>query len=75
MSGIINYIINKFNWFWSKQKIEIEGYLMLKDSTTNKTKLLIKEGNNFWKASWYKDEQHTYKEPIQSIHSLFMKKL
>jgi len=72
MSGIIESIIDKFKGLWSEQKMEVEGYLMLKDSTTNKTQLLVKEGDKSWKTKWYCDNHYTYKLPTQPIESVFI---
>lgn len=73
MSGLIESVVDKFKELFSKDKIEVEGYLMLKDSTTNKTQLLVKEGENSWKTKWFNDNHHTYKAPVVPITDIFMK--
>lgn len=74
MSGVISDIIDRFTGlFTNNNKIEVEGYLMLKDSTTNKTQLLVKEGDKSWKTKWYNDNQYIYKAPAKPITEVFMK--
>jgi hypothetical protein len=72
MTDILNAIIDRFTGLFTKEKVEVEGYLMLKDSTTNKTQLLVKDGEKTWKTKWFDDNQHTYKAPTQSMTQLFM---
>jgi hypothetical protein len=75
MSGIIDSIIERFTGLFSKEKIEVEGYIMLKDSTTNKTQLLVKEGEKSWKTKWFNDNQYTYKAPTVPITDIFIKNM
>jgi len=73
MSGVISDIIDRFTGLFTSNKIEVEGYLMLKDSTTNKTQLLVKDGEKSWKTRWYNDNQYIYKAPEKPITDVFMK--
>lgn len=73
MNGVIDSIVDKFKELFTKEKIEMEGYLMLKDSTTNKTQLLVKESDKTWKTKWFDDNQYTYKTPTMPITYIFMK--
>ena len=73
MSDIINAIIDRFTGLFTKEKVVVEGYLILKDSTTNKTQLLVKEGDKSWKTTWFNDNQYIYKAPDKPISDLFMK--
>ena len=72
MNDAINAIIDRFTGLFTKEKVDVEGYLMLKDSTTNKTQLLVKDGEKSWKMKWFDDTQYTYKTPSMPITQVFM---
>jgi hypothetical protein len=75
MSAIIYSIIDKFKGLWIDQrqdtKTEVEGYLMLNDSTSNKSLLLVKEGEKSWKTKWFNNNEHTYKAPAIQVNAIF----
>ena len=76
MSAIIYGVIDKLKGLWVSaptQKTEIEGYLMFSDSTTNKTLLLVKDGEKSWKTSWFNNNDHTYKAPAVPVSEIFSK--
>ena len=78
MSAIIYSVIDKFKGLWIGQsqeaKMEVEGYLMLSDSTTNKSLLLVKEGEKSWKTKWFNNTEHSYKAPTVPVSEIFNKR-
>ena len=72
---MISSLIDKFKGLWyGEPKKEVEGYFIMSDFTTNKTLLLIKDGEKTWKTQWYNDNQNTYKAPKESLASVFNSK-
>lgn len=75
MSALVYSVIDKLKGLWigqsQEQKTEIEGYLMLSDSTNNKTLLLVKEGEKSWKTKWFTDNEHSYKAPTVPVSEIF----
>ena len=76
MSAIIYSVIDKLKGLWisPESKTEVEGYLMLSDSTNNKSLLLVKEGEKTWKTKWFNDNEHSYKAPAVPVSEIFNKK-
>jgi hypothetical protein len=71
---MISQLIDKFKGFWiGESKGEVEGYMIMTDSTNNKTLLLIKEGEKSWKTKWFSDSQTTYKAPVEPLSTIFRK--
>jgi hypothetical protein len=70
---MISDLINKFKglWYGSESKGEVEGYMIMSDSTTNKSLLLIKDGEKSWKTKWFNDNQTTYKAPVAPLSTIF----
>lgn len=72
---MISGLIDKFKGLWyGDVKREVEGYLIMSDSTNNKTLLLIKDGEKSWKTKWYNNNENTYKAPTQPLSSVFYNK-
>ncbi len=72
--SLIGQLITTFKdlWFSSeKEKEEIEGYLLLSDTTTNKTLLLVKDTEKSWKTKWFNNTEHIFKAPSQPLNSIF----
>jgi hypothetical protein len=55
-------------WYSEAPKKEVEGYLM--SSTPDKTQLLVKKGDKYWKTEWFNNSEHTFKSPTSSINSI-----
>ncbi len=69
---MINQLIDKFKGLWyGESKEEVEGYMIMSDSTNSKTLLLIKEGEKSWKTMWFSDTNHTYKAPVAPMTTIF----
>jgi hypothetical protein len=75
MSVLIGSIVDKLKGLWlnPEKKREVEGYLILSDNTSNKTLLLVKEGEKYWKTSWYDNTEYIYKSPQLALNELFNK--
>jgi len=73
MSFLIGSIIDMFKGLWNKEekKTEMEGYIILHDSITNKTLLLVKNSENSWKTNWFNDIEYTYKTPDLPLFKIF----
>jgi hypothetical protein len=69
---MISELINKFKGLWyGNVENEVEGYMIMTDSTNKKTLLLIKEGDKSWKTKWFSDNNHTYKAPVAPMTTIF----
>lgn len=70
----ISNLVDKFKGLWyGESKSEIEGYMIMSDKTTNKTLLLVRDGEKSWKTKWFSDNQNNYKPPSQSLNTVFNK--
>lgn len=70
---MISGLIDKFKGLmYGAPKEEIEGYLIVADSTTNKTLLLVKEGEKSWKTKWFNNNENKYKSPTEPLQSIFI---
>jgi hypothetical protein len=71
---MISQLVDKFKGLWyDESKGEVEGYMIMSDSTNSKTLLLIKEGEKSWKTKWFSDNQTIYKAPLEPISLIFRK--
>jgi hypothetical protein len=69
---MISELIGKFKGLWyGEQNKEVEGYLIMTDSTSNKTLLLVKDGEKSWKTKWFNNNQNTFKAPSQHLGTVF----
>lgn len=69
---MISSVIDKFKDLWyGEAKEEVEGYLIMADSTTNKSLLLVKNSEKSWKTQWFNDTTNNYKTPSKSLHTIF----
>jgi hypothetical protein len=69
---MISSLVDRFKGLWYGEiKNEVEGYLIMSDSTTNKTLLLVKDGEKSWKTKWFNNQQNTYKPPTEPLVSIF----
>ena len=76
MSSVIEYVIDRVKNMWiNRQKTDVEGYLMLNDSTNNKSLLLVKVGEKSWKTIWFNDIENRYKAPVVPLINIFNNKV
>jgi hypothetical protein len=69
---MIYELIDKFKGLWyGESKCQIEGYMIMSDSTNSKTLLLIKDGEKSWKTKWFSDSQTNYIAPVEPLSSIF----
>jgi len=69
---MISELIGKFKGLWyGEQKGEVEGYMIMTDGTSNKTLLLVKDGEKSWKTKWFNNNQNTFKTPSQPLNGVF----
>jgi hypothetical protein len=79
MNSVIETLVNTFKGLWygkqeeTQKKDEVEGYLMMNDNTTNKSLLLVKDGEKSWKTKWFNNNENTYKTPLAALSELFSK--
>ncbi len=79
MNSVIEALVNTFKGLWygtqaeTQKKDEVEGYLMMNDNITNKSLLLVKDGEKSWKTKWFNNNENTYKAPFVSLSELFSK--
>lgn len=82
MNYIINNITETFKGLWApppsqsitaQEKRLIEGYHMSTDAANDKTLVLVKHGDNFWKTEWFDNSTTAYRAPILSLNELFCK--
>jgi hypothetical protein len=72
---LFDNLINKFKeLFYKESKYEIEGYTIMTDSTTDKTLVLIKNGEKSWRTKWFNNNETIYKTPSQPLHTIFITK-
>ena len=69
---MISSLVDKFKGLWyGESKAEVEGYMIMADTTTNKSLLLIKDGDRSWKTKWYDNSNNIYKSPTHSLNTIF----
>jgi hypothetical protein len=69
---MISGLINRFKGLlYTKTKKEVEGYIILNDSKSSKTLLLIKNGERSWRTKWFNDNEYIYKAPLQQLSTIF----
>jgi inorganic pyrophosphatase len=73
--SFVTDLIDTFKGLWyGESKEEIEGYLIMNDSTNNKTMLLVKDGEKSWKTKWFNNNQMIHKVPIEPLQHIFANK-
>jgi hypothetical protein len=71
---MISSLVEKFKGLWyGESKQEVEGHIIMSDSTNNKTLLLVKNGDKSWKTKWYDDNKNIFKTPNELLISIFNK--
>jgi hypothetical protein len=86
MNRIIDTVTDTFKGLWSnssvvapsppqteEEKVQIEGYHIASDRAANKTLILVKESNKYWKTQWFNDSTTTYKSPPLPLGEIFVK--
>lgn len=56
-----------------QEKQSIEGYHMSSDIANNKTLVLVKHSDKFWKTEWVDNTTMTYRAPVVPLNELFAK--
>ena len=87
MNRIIDNITEKFKSIWPsslpasvaptplpiQEKQLIEGYHMSSDVANDKTLVLVKHSDKFWKSEWFDNTTTTYRAPVVPLNELFAK--
>jgi hypothetical protein len=82
MNRIIDNISEKFKSIWpsslssveTQEKQLVEGYHISSDATQDKTLVLVKHSDKFWKTEWFDNAATTYKAPLLPLNELFVKR-
>jgi hypothetical protein len=84
----IDRLINSFKNLWyyktdnnnnnniSNNKVmeNIEGYVLMQDTKSNKTLLMIKDSEKSWKTQWFNDNEVNYKFMNEPLSNVFINK-
>ena len=54
---------------------KIDGYILMIDDKNNKTFVLVKNGDNFWKTEWVNNKQIKINQPAEPISSIFKRQV
>ncbi len=69
-------LIDKFKSFWTcEKKNAVEGYVLFRDASSNRTNVMVNEGKNYWRSKWYDNKTTTFKTPSSPISDIFIKKI
>lgn len=71
---MISGLIDKFKGLWygeAKTAAEVEGYLIMSDNTSNKSLLLVKDGEKSWKTKWFNNNENNFTVPKEPISKIF----
>jgi hypothetical protein len=68
----VSNLIDKFKGLWyGEGRKDVEGYLIMSDSTNNRSLLMVKENDKSWKTKWFNNAENTYKTPNEPLNKLF----
>jgi hypothetical protein len=56
-----------------QEKQFVEGYHMSSDITNDKTLVLVKHSDKFWKTEWFDNSAMAYRAPVLPLNELFAK--
>lgn len=71
----IQSLENRIEMLWKDlfpRKNEVEGYLIF--FTIEKSLLLVKENDRYWKTKWFNNNENIYKSPVKSLNEIFLAK-
>lgn len=74
LNNIVENVRSKLSHLFvtnSVNKTEVEGYLLYKDSTNNRTLLLVKNSERCWQTKWFDDNENSYNLNQQSVNTIF----
>jgi hypothetical protein len=79
MNRIIDTISESFKSIWPSslspaEKQLVEGYHISSDAATNKTLVLVKHSDKFWKTEWFDNTTTTYRAPPLPLNEIFVKR-
>lgn len=69
----ISNLIDRIEGLWyGESKKEIEGHIMMSDNKNNKTLVMVKEGDKFWKTKWFNNSENYFKTPNEPLSKIFV---
>jgi hypothetical protein len=69
---MISSLVDKFKGLWyGESKAEVEGYMIMSDTTNNRTLLMVKDSEKSWKTKWYDNGNNSYKSPDKPLNAIF----
>ena len=70
----MEYILSLFKSLCSFPKKTIECHVISSNKSTNRSLVLAKKGERYWKTEWYNDNQVVYKVPSVNLNTIFVNK-
>ena len=66
----MEYLINKLKTFGVIEQDSVEGYILMNDDKSNKSLVMVKKDDTYWKTEWISKTDTTIKTPKDSFASV-----